>query len=207
MVLVESSHYIEVHIDAGKNNVQDILSEICSCVCENVSDAIKRVIDRMELTKIKVSPAIFCPCQKIKEPHCASLILGKSKPFLRCCMSQSDKREVTLQHTLWLHNTEIQDLSTSPHLDELLQFEIPREVGTSFMQLGIFLLNDKTGNIVKNIQHDCHYKTEDTVIEILRQWIAGKGKLPVSWNTLIKMRAFHSGWANSIYKVDLQLST
>ena len=64
---------------------------------------------------------------------------------------------------------------------------IPREIGLNYSQFGILLLNDHNGTRVSNIE-DKH--REDTVqinTEILQEWATGRGKQPVSWETLIEV--------------------
>ena len=56
-----------------------------------------------------------------------------------------------------------------------------------YQKLGHILLNDDDGTIVDQITKDCHYKSEDIVIEILKRWIRGKGKDPVTWGSLIEV--------------------
>lgn len=52
--------------------------------------------------------------------------------------------------------------------------------------LGILLLNDDTNAITPAIVKECHYKALDINLEILTQWIKGKGR-PVTWETLVEV--------------------
>ena len=80
-------------------------------------------------------------------------------------------------------------------MSELLNFEctgkrkinIPVEVGTKFTQFGAILLQDQTGAKVKNMTYKHLNDPERINIEILQEWLAGKGKQPVTWSTLVEV--------------------
>ena len=79
-----------------------------------------------------------------------------------------------------------------PTLDVLQYFhvknghiDIAEEIGSDYEKFGTLLLEDKTGNKVKNIRVS---EREDLLlikVEILKQWLQGKGKEPVTWQTLM----------------------
>ena len=78
-----------------------------------------------------------------------------------------------------------------PDLLNLLNFpgssgiiNVPKQIGTKYFVFGIQVLNDKTGAEVSAIVTKYRDDVEQINLEILRQWIGGKGKL-LSWNTLI----------------------
>ena len=60
------------------------------------------------------------------------------------------------------------------------------EIGTNYEKFGTLLLEDKKGNKVKNIKVSEHGDPVDITVEILKQWLQGKGRKPVTWQTLIK---------------------
>ena len=60
---------------------------------------------------------------------------------------------------------------------------IPQEIGTSYSQFGIFLLNDPNGARTRNIEHKHREHADKINIEILQEWATGRGKHPVNWNT------------------------
>ena len=64
------------------------------------------------------------------------------------------------------------------------RINIPEQIGTNYSRFGILLLNDKSGAEVKAIVMQSREDAEQINLEILRQWIGGKGK-PLSWDTLI----------------------
>ena len=80
-------------------------------------------------------------------------------------------------------------------MPELLIFKYPdgtkvrivEEIGTKYELFGILLLRDRTGAKVKNIAYRCSNDPERINTEILQQWLAGMGKLPVTWATLVEV--------------------
>ena len=78
-----------------------------------------------------------------------------------------------------------------PSLHELLNFRtitgdtinIIGRVGTHYDELGVILLNDSDESIVDAIVHD-RRETAKITKEILKRWIRGMGKQPVTWKTL-----------------------
>ena len=78
-----------------------------------------------------------------------------------------------------------------PTLIECIRFRgkgrrinIPQEIGVQYHQFGIFLLEDNTMAKVNSITHKHKNDVEQINSEIIQQWIAGRGKLPVNWKTL-----------------------
>ena len=84
---------------------------------------------------------------------------------------------------------------TKPTLPELLRFtctdgrvvSIPMEVATKYVRFGVFLLDDRTGSRVKIMAHMHHYDPERINTEILQEWLIGRGKQPVTWETLVEV--------------------
>ena len=64
---------------------------------------------------------------------------------------------------------------------------IPREIGSNYSQFGIFLLNDPNGARVSNIEYKHRGDAVQINTEILREWTTGRGKNPVSWETLTEV--------------------
>ena len=58
---------------------------------------------------------------------------------------------------------------------------IPQEVGTKYYKFGLFLLED---NRIRAIAYKYMNDAEQINREVLRQWIADRGKYPVTWKTL-----------------------
>lgn len=67
------------------------------------------------------------------------------------------------------------------------RFNISQEIGTNYITFGTLLLEETTGERVKAIASKHMYDSEQTTVEILEEWIAGKGKHPVTWNTLVEV--------------------
>lgn len=87
-------------------------------------------------------------------------------------------------------------LSTADHLRPSMQdliafpaingtFNIPKRISTSYKQFGIVLLEDDEGTLVNGIAHKHFNNPEEINIEILTQWLSGKGRKPVTWQTII----------------------
>ena len=61
---------------------------------------------------------------------------------------------------------------------------IPEQISDKYMTFGILLLNDDNGAIVNEISLRYLKDHVQINIDILRRWINGEGRLPVSWETL-----------------------
>lgn len=86
-----------------------------------------------------------------------------------------------------------QPAGDSPSLPVLRHFpvnsgfkDIVAEIQNNHEHFGTLLLEDTNGNVVKGIVKARNGDPVDITVEILRQWLEGKGKLPVAWQTLIK---------------------
>lgn len=82
-------------------------------------------------------------------------------------------------------------IGNCPTLPELIRFNgverrinIPLEIGTKYTKFGILLLEDKTGMRTDTIAHKHMKDAEKINIEILQEWIGGRGLYPVTWQTL-----------------------
>lgn len=64
------------------------------------------------------------------------------------------------------------------------RLNVPQEIGIKYIQFGIDLLNDPNGARVHNMEHKHRGDAEQINMEILREWTNGRGKQPVSWETL-----------------------
>ena len=61
------------------------------------------------------------------------------------------------------------------------------EIGTEYVQFGIFLLDDLNGARVKSMAHHHLNKAKQINTEILQEWLTGRGKKPVTWTTLVEI--------------------
>ena len=82
-----------------------------------------------------------------------------------------------------------------PTLLELLCFDsktrecvnIIDEVGVKYQMFGILLLEDKTGAHVRSLIKKHHEDSESINLEIVQEWLQGRGAKPVSWRTLTRI--------------------
>ena len=77
-------------------------------------------------------------------------------------------------------------------MPELMKFcgphgrcNICEEIGKKYVEFGTLLLEDTTGSIIQAIEWQYHYAAEWINWDILKRWIQGKGKQPVTWETLV----------------------
>jgi len=96
---------------------------------------------------------------------------------LHCCFSTTGETEVD-----------------QPTLVECVRFRgrerrinISQEIGTKYITFGTLLLEERTGERVNAIAHKHMSNSEQTSLEILEEWIAGRGKHPVTWSTLTEV--------------------
>ena len=78
----------------------------------------------------------------------------------------------------------LQELQKFPAKDEFK--DIVAEIQNDYKSLGIQLLNDSNGQIVMGIETAERGHPLDITVVILRQWLQGKGRLPVTWQTLVE---------------------
>ena len=91
----------------------------------------------------------------------------------------------------WISSCKSTD--SPPTLDTLRHFpainghiDIATEIGTNYDKFGTLLLEDKNGNKVNNIKVSERGDPVEITVEILKQWLNGKGRKPVTWQTLVK---------------------
>ena len=86
-------------------------------------------------------------------------------------------------------------LGDKPALHELRIFPVGDEqsidvvtqiAGQDYIKFGHLILEDASGNKVSSIEKSKRGNSEDTVVEIFRQWLQGKGREPGTWQTLVK---------------------
>ena len=64
--------------------------------------------------------------------------------------------------------------------------DIVEEIGADYELFGTLLLKDNNGNKIKIIEKSERGDVLRIVAEILRQWLKGTGRRPVTWHTLIQ---------------------
>lgn len=71
-----------------------------------------------------------------------------------------------------------------PTLTQLLDIDFPSRVGPKIEVFGTYILQDEYGNKIANIMESFHHNPEKVAMEVLRQWLEGKG-VEVSWECLV----------------------
>ena len=64
---------------------------------------------------------------------------------------------------------------------------IAEEISTKYNEFGLFLLNDSDGTRVCSMEHKHREDAKRINTEILREWATGRGRKPVTWETLAKV--------------------
>ena len=64
------------------------------------------------------------------------------------------------------------------------RINIPHEIGVKYYQFGLLLLENDT---IRSIAHKHREDPERINIEVLEEWVAGRGKQPVTWQTLTQV--------------------
>ena len=77
----------------------------------------------------------------------------------------------------------MQDLIAFPAIDGTLN--IPQQISTKYKQFGVILLEDGEGAFVDSSAHKNFNNPEEINIDILTQWLRGKGRKPVTWRTMM----------------------
>ena len=86
-----------------------------------------------------------------------------------------------------------QSTDGSPTLPELQRFpvkdtfkDIVAEIQNDYEQFGTILLEDSNGVKIKGIAMSKLGDPVAITVEILREWLKGKGRTPVTWRTFVK---------------------
>ena len=181
VLLVNFTQYLELHVSCNLS-IHELPPNTCSLVLTTVLGAIEKVFEIMRLggDKMGISPAVVCPCTKVKEKHFAGFTRRGRKYFLRCSQTTSIPDE---KQMLWMGN---ETANTEPTLPQLMRLKIPEKVGGHYRNFGTLLLNDDTGSLVDIAEKSCHYQLDDIVTSILRKWLQ-EGPTPVTWDNLIQV--------------------
>ena len=80
--------------------------------------------------------------------------------------------------------------TTRPTLIECIRFQgkeriinLPQEIGTSYDDFGLLLLDDHNGRRIHSIARQHEDDAQQINKEVLKEWIAGRGKHPVQWRS------------------------
>ena len=109
----------------------------------------------------------------------AGLVFSECLYFIKPCTY-----DITFLHApLGSSKPSLVDLLTFPGKERMIN--IPQEIGTNYVPFGILLLKDDTGAVVDAIGLKHKDNVQMINLEVLREWVTGKGRQPVSWQTLI----------------------
>ena len=67
------------------------------------------------------------------------------------------------------------------------RINIPQEISIKYYQFGVLLLEDDMGARICSIAYRYRDDAEQINMEVLQQWINGRGKQPVTWKTLTQV--------------------
>ena len=65
--------------------------------------------------------------------------------------------------------------------------DLTKEMGTNYRQFGILLLEDQTGAHISALERELMKNAQDINYRVFQEWLEGKGRRPVSWETLISV--------------------
>ena len=213
VTLVNSTSYFEVHINAGSTD--DTPLEEYSDIRSTIFAALKKVFQTMQFEDIEVKPAFLCSCDLTSAAHAATIFPESAvttKSQLVCSDQKVRVGKLQWSQGVWFpewHGEKQppkplptitalpQKMPTikatdQPTLLQLTYFKtqsdsinIAEQIGTSYRNLGLHLLEDANGVVTKAIRDQYHHDAATINYEILQRWIQGKGMQPVQWSTLI----------------------
>ena len=64
---------------------------------------------------------------------------------------------------------------------------LTKEVGKKYPEFGILLLEDPTGAHISALEKELMKNAEDINYRVFQEWLQGKGRQPVSWETLVSV--------------------
>ena len=64
---------------------------------------------------------------------------------------------------------------------------LTKEVGTKYLEFGILLLEDQTGAHISSLEKELMKNAQDINYRVFQEWLQGKGRQPVSWETLVSV--------------------
>ena len=67
------------------------------------------------------------------------------------------------------------------------KINIPDKIGAQYQNLGCILLQDGDGSILEQLESDNRGQAADIKRAIMKRWLRGEGKMPVTWRTLIEV--------------------
>ena len=77
-----------------------------------------------------------------------------------------------------------------PNFLQLVNIDLPSRIGPKIKVFGTFILQDDHGNKMVNIRKSFREDPEEMAMEVLREWLAGKG-VEVTWESLMATSKLH----------------
>ena len=95
---------------------------------------------------------------------------------------------------IYLLHAAIDNQGDRPTLLECIRFRgrkarinIPQEIGVKYREFGLLLLEDDNGARIRALAHKHNNDSNEINIEIIEEWVRGKGKHPVTWKTFTEV--------------------
>ncbi|CAI8056257.1 hypothetical protein GBAR_LOCUS30656 [Geodia barretti] len=200
------SSYLEVAVDlpaaVAAQHSAVLYKEIHGTFVEAMKSAMKTLHYEVRTPEL----SFLCPEQSSlcsAFPHLATL--NTTHSFLTCSLSPDCvAHPLTPDQKMWLttpakgpekktkprrqkKTTAAPPISISaekPDLLQLLEINLRSRVAPKIDDFGTFLLQDSLGNKMEIIRRNHQGRVEKMTMEVLREWLAGKG-VEVSWESLI----------------------
>ena len=67
------------------------------------------------------------------------------------------------------------------------RINIAKDISTHYREVGTFLLEEETNATVNSLSHSCNRDCEEINSRLLNRWLEGKGKKPITWETLVEV--------------------
>ena len=119
---------------------------------------------------------------------------------IKCVNSTSTQLQDTMHVVTYFYFFQHTSFSTldnqaeRPTLVECIRFQgrerrinIPQEIGVKYREFGLLLLEDHNGARIRALAHKHNNDAKEINIEVIEEWVAGKGKQPVTWKTLTEV--------------------
>ena len=67
------------------------------------------------------------------------------------------------------------------------RLNIAKDISTHYRDVGTFLLEEETNATVNSLAHSYNRDCEEINNQLLNCWLEGKGKKPITWETLVEV--------------------
>ena len=101
----------------------------------------------------------------------------------------------THTHRVYVLPCSYKDIFLPTDFNNIIEFKkrngeminILAKMGADYYQFGLKLLEDNDGNIMEDIIENCNGKPGRIKRQIVIDWVRGKGKKPITWETLAEV--------------------